>query len=305
MKVDPTGFRSSSRYDDVWSRTTDICPYCAWEVDPEVENCPRCRRSLVSWHFRYERPGTNLHILWVLLAGLGQLYLINGVLDLILGGGIPLVVLDGLLTLVFFGLAAAVYFRQAWAHQSAIVVVLVLLFLRLTRILGLTTDFLPDPADPLETMFISPAMNLVLDAVDVMQLAALILALLWAALLTGPDFEREKVRHRAKINRQLRDPSGFDFAGRRHARRGEWATAVLHWQRAVAHAPANRHYHRRLGQGYARLGFLERSEDALRTARELTADPEEMRQVEQLLAKVQQRRETAVANDKKYGRQES
>lgn len=298
MKVDPAGYRGTSRYDDVWSRAVEICPYCACELAYEDEQCPECTRSLVSWHFRYEQPGANLHILWVLLGGLGQLYLINGVLDVLLGGRLPLVILHGLLTVIFFGLALAVYYRQAWAHQGTIVIVLILLFLRVINILGLTEPFLPDPADPVETLFISPVLNFVLDAVDVMQLAALTLALLWAALLTGPDFERKRSRQRARVSRQLQDPSSFYMAGRDHARRGEWASAVLHWQRAVAHAPANRHYHRRLGQGYARLGYLERSADALRTARDLTADPDERRQVEQLLARVQRRSKAVGPNEK-------
>lgn len=291
MNTDPVGFRSSSRRDDVWSRETEICPYCACEVAHEAERCPKCKRALISWHFRYERPGSNLHILWVLLAGLGQLYLINGVLDIILAAGLPLVILHLLLTLLFFGLALAVYYRQVWAHVSTIVIVLILLFLRLLNILGLTSTFLPNPADLIQTLFISPVFNFLLDAVDGLQLAGLLLALLWAALLTGPDFEREKIRQRAHVNRQLRDPSSFDLAGRRHARRGEWATAVLHWQRAVAHAPTNRHYQRRLGQGYARLGFYERSADLLRTALNLTTDPEERQQVEQLLVRVQHQQE--------------
>jgi hypothetical protein len=297
MIVDPAGFRSASRYDDVWSRDTELCPYCAREVAYEDEKCPQCNRSLISWHFRYEQPGANLHILWVLLAGLGQLYLINTALDIVLGAGLPLVVLHSLFTLIFFGLAVAVYYRQVWAHTTTIVLTLILLFLRLIDILGMTADFLPDPADPLQTLFISPVLNFLLDAVDVMQLAALALALVWAALLTGADFERKRSRQRASVSRQLQDPSSFYVVGRQHARRGEWASAVLHWQRAVARAPTNRHYHRRLGQGYAQLGFFERSEDALGTARELTADPAERQQVEQLLARVRRQRNAAVPNN--------
>ena len=297
VKMVPAGFQSSSRYDDVWSRDTDICPYCAWELADEDKTCPRCKRTLVSWRFRYETPGTNLHILWVLLGGLGQLYLINGVLDLMLGAGLPLLILHSLLALVFFGLAVGVYFRQAWAHISTIAIVLILLFLRLISVLGLTAGFLPDPTDLVETLFISPVFNLVVDAVDILQLAALSLTLLWAVVLTGPDFERYKTRQLARLKGQLHDSSSFYVTGRQHARRGEWATAVLHWQRATARAPANRHYHRRLGQGYARLGFFERSADALRTAQSLTSDPGERRQIEQLLVRVQRQLEAASPHD--------
>ena len=36
MKVDPAGYRGISRYDDVWSRAVEICPYCACELNSPV-----------------------------------------------------------------------------------------------------------------------------------------------------------------------------------------------------------------------------------------------------------------------------
>lgn len=298
IKVVPHAFQSHSRYDDVWSRETEICPYCAYELADEDERCPHCANPLVSWHFRYEQPGTNLHILWVVLAGLGQLYLIAGILDIVVGTGLPLLLFHGLLTPIFFILAIAVYFRQSWAHTSAIVILLLLLFLRVIESTAIGATFLPQSADPLEALFINPLLSFALDAVDVLQLAAAALALLWAILLTGPDFERKKTSHRARLGKQYREPASFYVAGREHARRGEWATAILHWQRAVASAPGNRHYHRHLGQAYARLGFFDRSYGALQTAHELTLDPAEKQQLAQQLAKVEQHLATADLDEK-------
>lgn len=301
MKVVPASFKSSSRYDDVWTRDTEICPYCAHELAHEVEKCPECARDLVSSRFRYEKPSTNLHILWVLLGGLGQLYLINGILDIIVDAGIPFLLLHGLLTVIFFSLTIGVYYRQAWAHISTIVVTLVLLFVRMVDILGFTAEFLPDLTNPLEALFISPFLNFALDAVNGLQVAALVLALLCAALFVGPDFDRKKVRQRARLDPQLREAASFYVTGRNRARRGQWAAATLHWQRAVALAPANRHYHRQLGEAYSRLGFLERSYDALQTARDLTVDPVERQQVEQLLARIQ-RQFDAAASAESHGK---
>jgi len=53
-----------------------------------------------------------------------------------------------------------------------------------------------------------------------------------------------------------------------------WTTAVLYWQRAVGRSPGNVAILRRLADGYARLGFAERSLDTLRQARDKTLDPD-------------------------------
>jgi tetratricopeptide (TPR) repeat protein len=295
VNVVPAGFQSSSRYDDVWSRDTEICPYCAFELAYEDEKCPGCGRTLISWDFLYAKAGSSLHILWVLLAGLGQLYLISGAVDIMLGNGLPRLLLDGLLMVTFFGLALAVYYRQAWAHRSTIVIVLLLLFLRLLGVLGLTGQYVADAADPAATILFGPVLNVVIDAVDILQTAGLALALLWAVLFTGPEFERRKSRLRARVDRQLREATSFDITGRRHAQQGRWATAILHWQRAAAQAPGNRHYHRRLGEAYARLQFFERSEDSLQTALRLTPDNDERNELERLVGQVHRQHEASLS----------
>ena len=73
---------------------------------------------------------------------------------------------------------------------------------------------------------------------------------------------------------RVKDPLVLDEGRRRlFAKRGMWATAVLYWQRAVSRSPGNIAILRRLADGYARLGFPERSLDTLRQAKEKTLDP--------------------------------
>jgi tetratricopeptide (TPR) repeat protein len=52
-----------------------------------------------------------------------------------------------------------------------------------------------------------------------------------------------------------------------------WASAVLHYQRAVAREPNRAFYHRTLGNAYARLDFYARALDVLESARRLSVNP--------------------------------
>lgn len=95
-----------SLYNDVWSRRGDLCPFCAAEIDPGDDRCPECEEKLWVEYYRYEKPGSNLHVLWVLLAGLGQLFFVSLFLHYLLHGSLLLASLYGLLSAVAFGLAA-------------------------------------------------------------------------------------------------------------------------------------------------------------------------------------------------------
>ena len=78
----------------------------------------------------------------------------------------------------------------------------------------------------------------------------------------------------AAIDQRVKDPLVLDKAGKLFAQWGMWTTAVLYWQRAVGRSPGNVAILRRLADGYARLGFAERSLDTLRQARDKTLDPD-------------------------------
>ena len=295
-RISAVGYKATSSYDDVWNRNDDICAYCAVEVDEAMDRCGACGRNLLRYTYRYEKESTNLHVLWVLLAGLGQLFVIDSIVDIITNLPLPILIFHAFMAALLFVLAAGVYVRRFWAYVTAIVVSLLLLLLTSIGVLGLAEAVLPLAENPAEAMLTTPFIATLADLLQRMQLAATVLTLLWAALFVGPDFDRTQEKRLARLDRRLQEPSGFFSAGRRYAQQGMWATAVLHWQRAVALDPANGHYQRELGRAYARLGFYARSLDVLQSARTLTADTARQAEIEQLLDAVRrrQRREATI-----------
>lgn len=263
--------RSESFYEDVWSRPGNLCPFCAAEIDTDDDRCPECGKKLWLEFYRYEKPSSNLHVLWVLLAGLGQLFFVSLFVHYILNGSLLLASLYGLLSSVALGLAAGIYFRQFWAYVASIPILIVLCFLLALGAFTLLVE-LPQSADPVFDSFLTSLLQDGAQMLSVLQLAAASLALLWAIFLVGPEFARDRVRLSAQVRRGLRQPGALFAAGQRYARQGMWASAILHWQRAAAANPTNAGYLRSLGEAYGRLGFHERAIDALQTAHALTRD---------------------------------
>ncbi|MDX1687840.1 MAG: hypothetical protein R3248_07635 [Candidatus Promineifilaceae bacterium] len=283
---------AASRFDDVWNRDVDLCAYCAGQVSADDEKCPNCGRTLVFWRYAYPQASSNLHIVWVLLAGAGQLFFINALTDLATQAGWPQIILHAFLGFVLVGLAAGVYFRRFWAYATAIVVLIVLLFLIGLGVLTLIEQVLPAPPNPTEAMITGPFVDTLSDLLRWLQTGALALGLLWAVFLAGSDFERVQSKRLAEIGRGLVEASDFDLAARQFARDGLWASAVLHWQRAAARAPYSMRYLERLAGAYARLGFMERSLDALASALPLAADPTARERLDRTMAKIERLRKT-------------
>jgi tetratricopeptide (TPR) repeat protein len=140
---------------------------------------------------------------------------------------------------------------------------------------------------PIVDNVVNPALRLVGIALRGFQFLVIVVALMVAVLKAGPDFDRVETRRVAKLKKGLQFPASYHGEAQRAAKRGEWATAVLHWQRAAANAPANRQFQRQLGIAYARLGFYERSADVLQSALRITPDPEQQAQINRLLTTVQ------------------
>ena len=276
-------YQSESHYDDVWSQGGTLCPYCAHRIADSDQKCPQCRRTLLDRFYSYEKPSANMHILWVMTAALGQLYVINVIIDIMAEAPLATWVLHTFLALCYLGLTAGLYFRQFWAYTTTIVLTLLLLALAGLGIL-LPGGALPVAANPAEAMITAPFVQALGNAFRFLQLGALFITLIWAALLTGPDFSRTASRRVAMVGQRYSDASSLHSAGRRLARQGMWASAVLHWQRAAALAPTNSRYLLDLGRGYLHLGFAERGLDTLQSARRVTANPAVLAEIEAALA---------------------
>lgn len=263
--------RPQSLYDDVWSRGGDLCPFCAAEIDPDEDRCAACKKKLWLEFYRYEKPGSNLHVMWVLLAGLGQLFFVSLFVHYVLNGSLLLASLYGLLSSVALGLAAGIYFRQFWAYAASIPILIVLCFLLALGAFTLLVE-LPQSADPVFDSFLTSLLQDGAQMLSILQFAAASLALIWGIFLVGPEFARDRARLSAQVKRGVRQPGALFAAGQRCARQGMWASAILHWQRAAAANPTNTSYLRSLGEAYGRLGFHERAIDALQTAYTLARD---------------------------------
>lgn len=275
------GYQAKSTYNDIWEQDVEMCAYCAEELAEEDRTCPKCKRNLIGHYYRYEKPEPNLFILFVLTLGAGQLFFVDIMRGLMQKEEVSVLAFSAIFAVVYIILAFGIYFRKFWAYLSTIIFSLVVLALFGWGILG---EFAYFPTDvPLtEALRVSSEVTLV-NGIRGLQVGALFLAFIWAAFFTGPDFEQIEVRFTAKLRSQLNEAPAFYAAGKEYAERGLWATAILHWQRAVALEPANTHNQKRLGEAYLRLGFYERGQDILRTVHDRSPDPALKAEINQLL----------------------
>jgi tetratricopeptide (TPR) repeat protein len=224
-----------------------------------------------------------------MLVAISQLYLLQAIYDIVITREVVTAVIPIIMMVIFMILAAGVYLRQYWAYIS---VIILLIFLLAFNIIGMLipaelTQIISVNVSPIMNNLINPAISLISTALHGFQFLTLALTLGITVLKAGPDFERIETRHTAKLQKGLQTAGSYHGAAQRAAQRGEWATAVLHWQRAAAKAPANRQFQRKLGIAYARLGFYQRSADVLQSALRITSDPEQQAQLNRLLTTVQ------------------
>jgi hypothetical protein len=295
QQTEIAGYSAQSTFDDVWQREGELCAYCAAELAAEDRRCPSCGRHLVETTFRYPKASNDLLIYWVLILGIGQLALATVLFNLLSHGSPASMAWQTTVFLVMMLIVAGLALRRFWAYVGSIVaLLLVLAAMLLGPALGPVVDdslsqlvgrdfFLRLGENPY-ALFIGPAS----DFLRIVQYLAVPLALLYALLRVGPDFERLYERRVARLARGISDASHFQGAGASYARRGMWATAVLHFQRAAALEPSNPFHQRELGEAYARLGFYQRSLDVLESAGQLTRDPATKAANERRMAEIYQ-----------------
>lgn len=289
------GIASVSTYDDVWSQETAVCGYCAQEIDEDASQCPRCQHNLIEKRYRYEKPSTNLHLFWILLAGLGQFFLIQALYAMIIERVLYGAILAGVWMVAFLILAVGVYYRQTWAHIGTIFACGLLLLLGVINVL-LPLDFSTlevqlTGIDPSIANFIGPFAQGGAGIIRALQMGTAVLALIFAFLLVTPDFDKVDEQLRAQLDKGLQYGSDYHAAARKYVQKGLLATAVLHWQRAAAKEPHQLLYLRYLGMTYAQLGFYERSLDTFNSALQFTTDSVKKEEFKQLMQKVSAKRE--------------
>jgi len=288
-KASTVGYRATENYDDVWSKNVPLCGYCAHELGEEEPRCTHCQKELMVSYFRYPKASTNLTILWVLLLGVGQLYLLQLLYNVLSARNLYAAVGNGLMMAFFLALDIGVGLRQTWAHLVAIYAlgaVVLGLLLRWVLPPDLAVLGLAD-MDPAIQDFILPLTTGLGETIRIFILAGALLALFYAIFKAAPDFDRVSVRQVAALTKGPVSAADFNAAATQLARKGLWATAVLHWQNAAAKAPQNIAYQESLGQAYATLGFYERSLDVLKFARQRTGSTERQASIDKLIAIVQ------------------
>jgi tetratricopeptide (TPR) repeat protein len=292
-RSEKVSFRTNSKYDDVWERDSEICAYCAHEVEYDIERCPKCRRRLSTSSYRYPKASSDFYVYLVMLTGVAQAYFLLILVDVIIYNSSLLVVWHGFIFAIIGVLIAGIFKRNFWAYAASIVILLAII---IGRVLDTATDAALSSAlidlsfrTFFETMANNPASIVVPKLVEFirsLQAITVFLALIYAVFRVGPDFERVKERQTAHVKKGMREAADYYVVGKDHAGAGRWASTVLHWQRAVALDPSRAYYQRILGQAYARLGFYSRSLDVLESARRISVDSGAREELDELIASV-------------------
>lgn len=230
----------------------------------------------------------------MLLLAVAEFFLFQAVLEVIVREPFVAVIWHGMLFVLIGILVAGVALRQVWAYPASIVVLLALFTVML---LGFMAGKAPEEAiaefvgDDLVSVLSTDLdyvfLRSLLTVGDVLQFAAVTIALLYGIFKIGPDFERVQTRFIARVDRGLSDAPVYFATGQVYAKRGMWASAILHLRRAAASDPSRAYYQRVLGEAYAQLGYYERSLDVLESALERTIDPDSRTYLVNLIEKVE------------------
>ncbi len=277
--IPAVNYESHTKYNDVWEKETDICAFCAYELDYDDSECPQCKRKLSVSQFQYPKYSADLIVYFVLLIGTAQLFFIHALVDLIIQAPLLTVAWDIFLFLVLFVLSGAIVLRQFWAYTTSLLI-LILIFLSMVFDVAtsLNESGFEIPTDGVayfEAVADSPFITLISPVLEMLipfQMIAIALALLYGIFRAGPDFERVKLRLVARVEKGLKDASAFYAVGKAYAEKEMWASAVLHFQRAAAHEPNRAFYHLAAGNAFDQLGFNERAMDAYSSAQRLASN---------------------------------
>lgn len=285
-------YQQYSQIDDIWAKeNAELCPYCAAELQRTDTRCQQCKQKLAVKYYRHEKPQPGFHVYWVLILSLSQLFLLQLIIDGLLGEPLNTMVLHGLMIPVFLVLTIFLYLRHTWAHIASLVALFIsaALIIAAPYVKTAISDVFADGLigrTPIFALAIGFS-SFITGALRVLQLAGLTLAAFYGIFVVPPDFTQETVLLRAEVNRKASTASNLFMAGDRYAKNKMWAAAVLNWQRAVALDPTRLLYQLSLAQAYEKLGFHGRSLDVLQSANKIVTTPEAKAKIKELQIQVE------------------
>jgi tetratricopeptide (TPR) repeat protein len=287
--------------------TPDGCVYCGVDVAEGTSRCPHCGERLTTRQFkRRERSAMayQLHAFWLMLAGINLVEALlirfdwKGFVDFVaakvptslsphvadfLGDFFSLFIRSeatgatGVEATIFyvalFGLAGlgllvalGLFLRQALAHTMGIALIVLCLVVEIALFWrGYAGVLMAGPQ----------------------ALYTIVLALFMYH--THADFEQEERREWLALDRHAATAMDFYSQGRLYEKRGMWAKALLHWQRAAALNPTRDTYLAATARAYARLGRHELALKQVDKALEISRTPEDLRPLRDIIVEMQRR----------------
>ena len=294
-RVEPASAPASDEF-----MAADGCVYCGLSGGESDSRCPHCGGRLVTKQFRRaERSpvGYLLHAYWILLAsvsvadffmigyvwengddipGVVKAYLPYVVGPVVTGAATIETLIDAngviqvarytLLTLAVLAVLVAlgVFLRRPRAHAAGIALI------GLHLIIGIA-------------LFMLGFLGYLMAA-----FRALLTVMLTVFMFnTVDDFSQEQRRQRLVPDRRAVNDADFFVCGREYEKRGMWAKALLHWQRAAAINPARDTYYAAMARAYTRLGRYPEALKQVDEAQRVSRDPEQWRPLQELIVEAQ------------------
>ena len=282
----------AQKYQDVWSSSDPICAYCAHPIQRGDKRCGNCKRPLIGKELVNPTRSRYLTI-WVILRSVGHLLTLLGLvaitavfadlpLEFQVASTFIIWLVGGVFILISAGLTAALYFRQAWAYWLSVI----------GLVLSIGSSF---AGSVLQATSPTPVQSAQVPSglafICALPFIVIQVAYIYMIFMAFGDFKKEKMWRIAIASERIKEPMRLDSMGQTLAKRSMWASAILYWQRAAGLNPGNTAILRRLANGYAYLGFTERSLDTLNQALEKTRESKVREQVTQQIAILEKKKQ--------------
>jgi tetratricopeptide (TPR) repeat protein len=156
--------------------------------------------------------------------------------------------------------ALGVFLRIAWAHRLGLGLIAVQLAL---SVVMFALGFLGTLMALIRGVFILLLTSFMFQTVD--------------------DYSKEEHRERLELDRHALNDTDYYTRGRAYEKRGMWAKALLHWQRAVVLNPDRDTYFAAIARAYAHLGYYEQALQNIDEAIRISRSPEEWQPLKEII----------------------